>query len=136
MYNVRVQLEEGVENGSKFRIYACKLEGEGGEDETEVAAVFKIARTNEGRSQLPVGKDSLAGYLGNCGLSGASEPVQPEDRRLAEVPGPRLDIVQDGLPRALEAPFAISVSIFGSAGTVTAVQLDETAARQALCPPT
>ena len=47
MYNVRVRLEDGDENGSEFRVFVCQLEGEGGEDEVEVAAVFEIARTEE-----------------------------------------------------------------------------------------
>ena len=44
---VPVQPEEGDKNSSKFWIYVCKLEGEGGED----AAVLEIARTEERCSQ-------------------------------------------------------------------------------------
>ena len=75
----------------------CKLEGEGGEDEMQVATVLKVAGTEERGSKLPVGKDPLANRLGNRRLTGPGEPVQPEDRRLYEVLGPRLDLVQQSL---------------------------------------
>jgi len=44
-------MEERNENRSKWLIFAGKLEGEGGKDEVEVAAVGEIARTKERRSE-------------------------------------------------------------------------------------
>jgi hypothetical protein len=81
-------LKEGDENRSEFGEFVGQLEGEGGEDEVEVAAVLEIARTEERRSELSVGKDPLADCLGDRGLASPGEPVQPEDRRLVEVFGP------------------------------------------------
>ena len=81
-------MEERDEDGSKFWELVGQLEGEGGEDEVEVAAVLEIARAEVRRSELPVGKDPLADRLGDRRLAGPGKPVQPEDRRLVEVSGP------------------------------------------------
>jgi len=81
-------LKEGDESGSEFREFVGQLEGEGGEDEVQVAAVLKVTRTEEGRSELTVGEDPLADCLGDRGFASPSEPVQPEDRRLIGVFGP------------------------------------------------
>ena len=64
------------------------MANDGREDEVEVAAVLEIVRTEERRSQHSAGKDPLADYLGDRGLASAGEPVQPEDGRPLEVPGP------------------------------------------------
>jgi len=88
VYNIRIRLKEGNEDGSEFLEFVSQLEGEGGEDRVQVAAVLEIARTEEGRSELTVSKDPLAGRLGNRRFAGPSEPVQPEDGRLLEVFGP------------------------------------------------
>ena len=111
MRDVRVRLEEGDENGSKCWIFVCQLEGEGGEDEVQVAAVSEIARTKERCPQHAVSEDPLANCLGDRGLSGASQPIQPEDGRLLEVFDPRLDLVQDSLPCTPEAALSISMLV-------------------------
>ena len=70
----------------------------------------------------PSAKEPLANRLGDRRLAGPGEPVQPEDGRLVEVLGPRLDLVQDGLPCTPEAALAISVLISGSRSTAAVVQ--------------
>ena len=111
MRDVWVRLEEGDEGGSKSWIFVSQLEGEGGEDEVEVAAVSEIARTKERCPQYAVSEDTLANCLGDRGLAGAGQPIQPEDRRLLEVFDPQLHLAQDGLPCTPEAAFALSVLI-------------------------
>ena len=88
MCDIRIRLEEGDESRSEIGEFVGQLEGEGGEDEVEVAAVLEVAGTKKGCSELSVRKHPLAGCLGNRGLAGPGESVQPEDRRLVEVFGP------------------------------------------------
>ena len=88
MRDVRIRLEEGDENRPKFWKLVGQLEGEGGEDEVQIAAVLEFARTEERCSQLSVSKDLLADCLGDRGLAGPSETVEPEDRRLVEILDP------------------------------------------------
>ena len=85
MCDIRIRLKEGDKNGSKFREFVGQLEGEGGKDEVQVAAVLEIARTEERRSELAISKDPLADRLGDRGLASAGKPVQPEHRGLVEV---------------------------------------------------
>ena len=88
VYDVRIRLEEQDENRSNLRVFVCQLESNGREDEAEVAAILEIARTEERRSEKPVGEERFADRLGDRGLSSPGEPVQPEDGRLVEVFGP------------------------------------------------
>ena len=85
MDNIRIRLKEGNKKGSELRKFVCQLEGEGGEDEVQIAAVLEIAGTEERRSELTVSEDTLADRLGDRRLAGPGEPVQPEDRRLIRV---------------------------------------------------
>ena len=43
VHDFRIQPKKGDKNGSKCWVFVCQLEGEGGEDEAEVAAVLEIA---------------------------------------------------------------------------------------------
>ena len=88
MCDIRVRLEEGDQGRSKFGIFVSELEGESGEDVTEVPTVLEIARTEEGRSESPVCKDAFGGALCDRRLAGPGEPVQPVYRRQVEVFGP------------------------------------------------
>ena len=54
MDNIRIRLKEGNKKGSELRKFVCQLEGEGGEDEVQIAAVLEIAGTEERRSELTV----------------------------------------------------------------------------------
>ena len=122
MYDIRIRLEEGDEDRSKLRVSVSELEGEGGKDVVEVPAVCEIARAEEGRSQSPVGKDVLGDGLGDRGLAGPSEPVQPVDGGHFEVFGPRFYLIQDSPPGSFEAAQATTVSELGPFGTTAAVQ--------------
>ena len=88
MRNIRIRLEEGDQGRSKFGVLVSELKGEGGKDVVDVPTVFEIARTEEGRSESPVGEDAFGGGLGDRRLASPGEPVQPVDRRHVEVFGP------------------------------------------------
>ena len=99
-----------------------ELESNGGEDEVQVAAVLKVSRTKEGRSQETVSEDTLGDGLSDRRLPCPGEPVQPEDGGLVEVLSPRLDLAQDSLARTPEAASAISMLISSPTSTAAAVQ--------------
>ena len=101
---------------------ACQLEGEGWEDELEIAPVLEIARTEERGSQQPVGEDPFADRLGDRGFASPGQPVQPEDRRLVKVFGPRLDLVQDAFSRPFEATMAVAMAVLCPLGTTAPVK--------------
>ena len=121
VYDIWIRLEEGNEDGSEFMVLVCQLEGEGREDEVEIAPVLEIARTEEGGSQQPVGEDPFADRLGDRGLASPSQPVQPEDRRLIEVFGPRLDFAQNAFSGPFEATAAAAVAVLCSLCTTALV---------------
>ena len=122
MCNIWIRLKEGDESGSEFWEFVSQLEGEGGEDEVQVAAVLEVAGTEERRSELTVSKDPLADCLGDRGLAGPGEPVQPEDGRLIEVFGPCLDLVQHSLSCPSETTAAITMTMLRSLCAAAAVQ--------------
>ena len=93
MPNIWIRSEERDEERSKFEVFVSELEGEGGEDVVKVPAVPKIARTEEGRPQSLVGKETLSDGLGDRGLASPGEPVQPIDGGHVRVFGPRLYLV-------------------------------------------
>ena len=93
MFNIRIRLEEGDEEGSKVGVFVCQLEGEGGEYVVEVATVLEVARTKKGRSKSPFGEEPLRDRLGDCRLPCPSKSVKPEHGRLVGVVGPRLDLI-------------------------------------------
>jgi hypothetical protein len=51
-----------------------------------------------------------------------SQPVQPEDGRLAEIPCPEFDIVQDSSADSLQTTFAVAMPIFGCLRTAEIVE--------------
>ena len=107
--------------GPEFGVLVCQLECEGREYEVEIAAIFEITRTKEGRSETLFCEHMLCDGLSDCGFPGPSEPVQPEDGRLAGVLGPRLDIAQHCISCPFEATSAVTVTIFGSLCASTSV---------------
>jgi len=107
--------------GSKSGVFVCQLEGKGGEYEAQVAAVLEVSRTKEGCPQETIGKQMLSNGLSDCRLARPGEAVQPKDRRLVEVFSPRLDLAQDGLPRAPEAAPAIAMPILSPASAAATI---------------
>ena len=99
MSNIRVRSKERDEDGSKFEVLVCELESESGEDVMEVSAIFEIARAEEGCSQPPVSEDALGNRLGDRGLAGPCEPVQPVDGGHVRIFRPRFDVFQNSVPR-------------------------------------
>ena len=123
MYNIGIQSKEADEDRSEPRKPVCQLEGDGGEDEAQVAAILEIAGTEERRSEFPVGKHPLADRLCDRGLARPGEPVQPEYRGLVEVVGPRLDLVQHCLPCPFETAASAAMAIPCSLCATAALQL-------------
>ena len=107
---------------SKVGVFVCQLKGEGREDEAKVAAIFEVSRTEKGCSQEPIGEDALSDGLSDRRLPCPGEPVQPEDGRLAEVFGPRLDLAQDSLPSASEAASAVPMLVSSPTSTAAVIQ--------------
>ena len=107
---------------SKVWVFVCELESKGRKYEAEVAAVPKVSRTKEGRSQETVSEDTVSDGLSNRRLPRPGEPIKPEDGGLVEVFSPRLDLGQDSLARAPEAASAISMLIPGPASTTAVIQ--------------
>ena len=73
---------------SKIGVLVCQLECEGGEYEVEVAAIFEVARTKERGSEAFFGENPLSDCLSDCRFPRPGEPIEPEDRRRAEIFGP------------------------------------------------
>ena len=107
---------------SKVGVLVCELESKGGKYEAEVAAVFEVSRTKEGRSQETISEDTIGDGLSDRRFPRPGEPVQPEDGGLVEVFSPRLDVGQDSLARAPEAASAISMLVSSSTSTAAVVQ--------------
>ena len=107
---------------SEVGVFVCQLEGKGGEDEVQVAAILEVSRTKEGCSQETIGEDTFGDSLSDRRLPCPGEPVQPEDGGLVQILSPRFDLAQDSLARAAEAASAISMLISGPSSTAAAVQ--------------
>jgi len=99
-----------------------KLEGEGGKNVVKTPAIIEVARTEEGCSQSPIGENVLRDRLGDCGLAGSGEPVQPVNGGGVRVISPQFYLVQDGPPGSFEAAAPITMAEIRPAGTTTAVQ--------------
>ena len=99
-----------------------ELKGESGEDIEETPAVFEIARTEEGRSQPSVGEDVLGDGLGDRGLPGPGEAVQPVDGGRVVILGPQFNVVEDVFSGPFQAAGATPVSEFRPLSTSAAVQ--------------
>ena len=108
--------------GAEVGVFVCQLETKGGEYEVQVTTVFEVPRTKKGSSQETFGECALSDRLGNCRLSCPGEAVQPEDGGFVEVLGPRLDLIQNSLPRTPEAALAISVSMSSPTSATTVFQ--------------
>ena len=108
--------------GPKIGVLVCELESKGRENEVEVATVLEVAGAKEGCSQETIGEDVLSDGLSDGRLPCPGEAVQPEDGGLPEVFGPRLNLVQDGLPCTPEAASTISMLISSPTSTAATVQ--------------
>jgi len=88
----------------------------------EVAAILDAPRTEKGRSKPAVGEDSFCDRLCDGSLSRSSEPIEPEDGRLAEILGPVLDFVQYALSCSPQTTGPVPVFISSAEGAMTAIQ--------------
>ena len=84
----------------------------GWEDEVEVATVLDVSRAEEGGPKPSVIEKFLRNRVCDCALPRSSQPAQPVDGGLVEVPCPELDPVQDGFAGSLQAAFSVDVLVF------------------------
>ena len=113
MYDIRVRSEEGHEVRSKLGVFVCQPKGESGEYELEVATVLEIARAKERCPKASFCEEPLRDGLSDRRFSCASKTIQPEDWRLVEVPGPRLDLVEHRVSRPFETSTAVAMAVLG-----------------------
>ena len=93
MGNLRIGPGQRDEDGPKFGVCACELDGEGGEDELEVAPVLKVSGTEERSAEPSVRERPFGDCLCDRGLSRSGQPVQPVDRGFVGVPCPEFNSV-------------------------------------------
>ena len=101
---------------------ARELDGEGGKDEAEVAPVLEVSRTEEGGTKLSGCEHPLRDRLGDGALPRPSQPVQPVDGRLAKIPCPDFDLVQDGYAGSLQTTFTVAMPIFNLLRTAEIIE--------------
>jgi hypothetical protein len=99
------------EDRPEFGICPRKLDGQGGEDETEVAPVFKVSGAEEGGTESSLCERPLRDCLSNGALPRSSETVQPVNRGFVKVACPELDLVQDGTAGPLETSVAVAMAV-------------------------
>ena len=111
MDDIGIRLNQCNECRSKCGVLACKLDGKGGEDELEVAPVLEVSGAEERSSESSVGRQPLCDRLRDSGLSSSSQPVQPVNRGLVEVPRPEFDFAKDGGASFFKTTVAVSMSM-------------------------
>ena len=102
-----------------------ELEGEGGEDDAEVAPVVEITRTKEARSELPVRKARLGKRLCNGGFPGSGEAVEPENAFIFFVVQPTFDLEEDVSPGTLHASLSVTTQVSRVVDVGHSVETDE-----------
>ena len=102
----------------KARVMVGQLEGEGGENFLGISPVFEITRAEEARAKLPVYETHLRKRLGNSRLSSSGEAAEPEDALILFPHQPILELEEDTLPCALQAPWSVPGVVIGTRGMV------------------
>jgi hypothetical protein len=98
------------------------LDGQGWEDETEVAPVFEISGAEEGGTESPLCEQPLRDRLSNGALSRSSESIQPVNRSFVKVACPEFDLVQDGTAGPLETTVAVAMAVLGLSSAAKIVE--------------
>ena len=107
---------------SEIGVLSRKLDGEGGEDQVEVAPVLEIPGAEEGGTELSTRERPLRNCLCDGCLPRSGQPIQPVDGRFVEVPSPVFNGIQNSPARPLEAPVAVTMSILGPLCTAEVVE--------------
>jgi len=102
-----------------------ELEGEGGEDRSKVASVVEVPGTEEARPKLPVGKADLRKRLGDGGLAGPGEAVEPEHVLVLLIVQPGFELGEDIPPGPLHASLSVSAEVAGAWGMIHPLEKDE-----------
>ena len=106
----------------KFGVRACELDREGWKDELKVASIQEVSRTEERGTKLSFCENPLRDLLRDSALPRPGQPIQPIDRRLAEIPCPKLDPVQDGFASSPQTTFTAAMSIFSCLGAAETIE--------------
>jgi len=102
-------IRERLLDRPKFGVPPCKLDGQGGEDEVEIAPVLEVSGAEEGGPKLSVWENPLRDRLRDGGLPRPCQPVQPINWGLVKVPCPEFDLVQNDSAVSLEATPAVAM---------------------------
>ena len=113
MDDPRIRLDQRDKYRSKFRVIACQLNGQGGEDESEIAPVLEVSGAEERGPEPSVRENSLRDRPCDRALACSSGPAQPVDGGLTGVTRPQFDLVQNCAPGALETTVVVVMSILG-----------------------
>ena len=93
MDNFWIRLDQLDEGRSEFGVLPGELDGQGRENQVEVAPVFEVSGAEERGAESSVCKSSLGNCLGDGALPGPNKSVQPVDGGFIEVAGPEFDPV-------------------------------------------
>ena len=124
MSNSWIRSNQRDEDRSKLGVLVGELNGEGGKNEVEVAAVRVVSRTEEGGTKLSSCEHPLRNRLCDGTLPCPSQPVQPVDGRLAKIPCPEFDFVQDGYASSLQTTPTVAMPIFGGLSAAEIIEGD------------
>ena len=88
----------------------------------EVPPVLKVSRAEERGPETSVCEYPLRDRLRYRGLSRSSEPIQPVDRGLIKIAGPKFDLVQNSAASPLETAGTVAMSILGLSGITEIIE--------------
>ena len=122
MGDSRIRPHQWDDARSELGVPARELDSEGGEDEPEVAPIREISRTEERGPELPIREHPLCDRLSDGALPRPSQPIQPVDGRLVEIPGPESDLVQDTPAGSPQTASAIPMPILSGLRTAETIE--------------
>ena len=93
MENFWIRLDQLNEGRSEFGVLPGELNGQGRENQVEVAPVFEVSRAEERGAESSVRECPLGNCLGDGALPGPSKSAQPVDGGCIKVAGPEFDPV-------------------------------------------
>ena len=122
---IGVGLQDSKQLLSERAIPMCELEGKGGEDGLEIVPIVEIARTEETSSELSVCEAYFRKRLGNSGLPGSGEAVEPEDVFILFVVYPAFELGKNVSSGPPHAPLSVNADVFRVGGVRHPVQTGE-----------
>ena len=111
MENFWIRLDQLNEGRSEFGVLPGELDGQGRENQVEVAPVFEVSGAEERGAESTVCEYSLRDCLRDGALPGPSKSVQPVDGGFVKVAGPEFDPIQDCGASTPKTTVPVAVSI-------------------------